>query len=1517
MADGTDQGGLIYKVENQVSGLDQLKEYRQVLQGVRADLKALKDVGIARTPSIKTDGSGINAFREGVNAAKKANQEARREREADIRATGEALKRKIALEKEASRESVSAVQAASRKKIAIAEAEEEAILTAKRNRLAAEARLVQQAASLQAVEAKRQADIAKQQADQFADAQKKVNADIKAGSRKLRDDLKAMFRDAKNDLRDLKALQINREGDPVGEFTSNAQAGLQAQKDAYAEIRAELRRLAKERDNDAKAAERQAKAAARAVEQEKRLTDQLNRRVSQAVANGLNLNTATPGQAVKAGLASALPTADPKAFTDQEPTIRKRITDWLGLTEAQDKAESSAKNLFFTFRRLFGVLALFTIIREVTRGVITFVKQMVTLNSALEQSRIGIAALLITAGAVSNAMGESAEGATALAIAGRTASKQIEQLRKDAIETNTSFQDLVETFQVALAPGLRSGLNVDEIRQFTVRIAQAARAIGLQQNQLAEEVRSILSGTIQSRTTRIAVALGITNEDIRQAKAAGNLLQFLEKRFAGISVAGEQASKTFDGLFNKFKTGLDLAIQGGGVEFFETIKSLLDDVGNLVVTKDAEIIKINPALLAFIREIANGLSIAVQNAKAMVSALNNNDVTQIGIFISQSIQLISTALVGIITGVIKGFTDVAVVLNYVLKLMNLIFGNQTAGTLLVTLVRAVTVLKLSTTILGLIPGMQGIIIKNVNRIITLLTIVNGQKVGILGLLRGLISGTIAWNATLGSVAATIALILVEILAIFAIMDKLQKSEKTGGFFKGAGELLTILIGQDELQNKINDQIEQRIRLKNSLAQAEARGDQKNAERLRSFIEQTKVEQDRLTKQREAIRNGVTEKSVMDELKAVISSINLSDFLPKLPGVTENTRTLVEEFGDLPGIIRNSNDEMSGTAEAVAKFRDDLAKAKGELQGVLDNLNIAGPVQAMNNAITASVEEARKESEALALRNTELINQLERAQQDLKNITGNAIPSLSQGDQQKAAALKKAAEDRLKIDTSILKIQDAIRTAELDVKTAKARFNDAERIAAEDRLAQLKNEEAAKKASLIADVTSFNSLLNGADQRQRIIDLVKQQILLEGTAVAIAEETDKLGQVKIDNAQRRIRLLDIEIQKAAQLANEELRRNLPAQQIDAREAVSINNLGPFARQEQVDLIQSNAEIERRLVLLSQEKALRDDSLNRLDVMIQQMTAQKFSQEAILAVEQQRFLLSEQFNASITKQTAEVQKQQVERDKQATRAATGAAAIGAQARLSIDEMVANLPSQFEQINLIIGEAVSGFASFISSSIADAFDPNNDKSIKERFASFLADLGKMILDLVIRIQIVKAVALAFSGGGEVPAVGYNRGGAVRSPFEQARGYASGGATYNFRRPSGLHPSDTVPIWAAPGEWIVRAKSALMYGRDVMSKINAGLIDPLRLRALANTSAGAVASMHQARTPGYAMGGQINAPAPQSSHTSGGGLAVLPVLVADRQQAEKLYSTNNDAELVEAMDRIQSKVKKRWGIR
>lgn len=315
------------------------------------------------------------------------------------------------------------------------------------------------------------------------------------------------------------------------------------------------------------------------------------------------------------------------------------------LQKSLEGSQRAASGFLFTFRRLVGVLAIFTLAR---RGVQVFqdlIASGVKFNDTIETSRIGVAGLVATLGDVRNEFGQSVDQADELQLALGLADEQILKLRQDSLRTVATFEELLDTFQIAVGPGLAAGLNLDEIRQLTVDISQAASALGVPQNQLAEEVRSLLSGTIQARTTRIATALGITNADIRRLRETGELFDFLEERFSGFAAAAErQARQTLSGISTLVRGATNELLGQAAQPLFEELLSLGNELFDevITITDAAGNIRPNPEAVSAFRSLFNALRDGLRSLRDFAEGFGfeglENLVTTIGSGLNIGIQ---------------------------------------------------------------------------------------------------------------------------------------------------------------------------------------------------------------------------------------------------------------------------------------------------------------------------------------------------------------------------------------------------------------------------------------------------------------------------------------------------------------------------------------------------------------------------------------------------------------------------------------------------------------------------------------------------------------------------------------------------------------------------------------------------------------------------------------------------------------------------------------------------------------
>lgn len=137
----------------------------------------------------------------------------------------------------------------------------------------------------------------------------------------------------------------------------------------------------------------------------------------------------------------------------------------------------------------------------------------------------------------------------------------IKGLNQDALETAATSEELVETFRALLGPGLGAGMKIEEIQKLTTTGVNAVKSLGLSGPQLVQELRDLVQGGITSAGSTLATALGLTDKDIKAAKASSEgLFKFLMERLKGFERAAQETPNTLAGMEDQMKEGLTKAM---------------------------------------------------------------------------------------------------------------------------------------------------------------------------------------------------------------------------------------------------------------------------------------------------------------------------------------------------------------------------------------------------------------------------------------------------------------------------------------------------------------------------------------------------------------------------------------------------------------------------------------------------------------------------------------------------------------------------------------------------------------------------------------------------------------------------------------------------------------------------------------------------------------------------------------------------------------------------------------------
>lgn len=395
-------------------------------------------------------------------------------------------------------------------------------------------------------------------------------------------------------------------------------------------------------------------------------------------------------------------------------TAGKEIVKGAGQAEGAMKGLSGATtvatgDMGSALTGLLGKLGLVAAGWKALKAVFGFGEMGIEFNAAMETAQLGIASLIAAQSKLVDAKGEELKGQEALNAAMAISADQLQKLKIAGLETVATTQQLVVAYQQAVGVGLSLGMNLDEIRQITVKIVQAASALGVPMNQLAEEVRDLLQGNINPRNTRIATALGITNEEVRKWQAAGGhtLADELNKRMEAFGVAGDKAAQTWSGvtsnvveatqtlagaisqpLFEKIRDGLQNALRDAfdlkNARISESFSGLVEAgqeassaIGDLFQGALAWVVESAKELSAWFKENRKDVIEMVGAAKALAMQIGGviKDLVSVGAAANQAQGQFS-----VLKTIVEGIGLVIAVIRDVVSV--LAFGIQTVGVFL-------------------------------------------------------------------------------------------------------------------------------------------------------------------------------------------------------------------------------------------------------------------------------------------------------------------------------------------------------------------------------------------------------------------------------------------------------------------------------------------------------------------------------------------------------------------------------------------------------------------------------------------------------------------------------------------------------------------------------------------------------------------------------------------------------------------------------------------------------------------
>lgn len=279
--------------------------------------------------------------------------------------------------------------------------------------------------------------------------------------------------------------------------------------------------------------------------------------------------------------------------------LRKIEGEAMATSKAVTNLSSSLKNYASIGAQMaagaFGFSALSDSIGQLVSSGLQF-------NKAMETNAVGMAGILTSMTTIN---GKNMEWNQAL----KASQGIIKGLNEDALKTAATSEELVGTFRALLGPGLGAGMKIDEIQKLTTTGVNAVKSLGLSGPQLIQELRDLVQGGITPASSTLATALGLTDADIKAAKASSEgLFNFLMERLKGFERAAQETPKTLAGMEDQLKEGLSKAMSIAVKPVQEKYKELMQQTSGLLFTDN----------LGINEDLTNKLQAAGQHVANMV-----------------------------------------------------------------------------------------------------------------------------------------------------------------------------------------------------------------------------------------------------------------------------------------------------------------------------------------------------------------------------------------------------------------------------------------------------------------------------------------------------------------------------------------------------------------------------------------------------------------------------------------------------------------------------------------------------------------------------------------------------------------------------------------------------------------------------------------------------------------------------------------------------------------------------------
>lgn len=243
---------------------------------------------------------------------------------------------------------------------------------------------------------------------------------------------------------------------------------------------------------------------------------------------------------------------------------------------------ATAFNLTVSAVQTFG-----NVLMQVGQSIYSVLKPGIELYKQQQSALFSFTAALQSNGVLPNGQRLQDMGEDGRLISRGLSRELINRATLDAELSAFSLNDLLTSLQGTLPMLMQRGMSLDQAYEVNKGVAGVAKMIQLAPSQILQETRDLAQGSITARTSQVANALGITNEDLAQFQGnADALFDYMMQKFQNYSEMLNEFEDTAVGRFQqleeRWQTVSKNIVEGVAPQFKGLFETLIEMTGQWV-----------------------------------------------------------------------------------------------------------------------------------------------------------------------------------------------------------------------------------------------------------------------------------------------------------------------------------------------------------------------------------------------------------------------------------------------------------------------------------------------------------------------------------------------------------------------------------------------------------------------------------------------------------------------------------------------------------------------------------------------------------------------------------------------------------------------------------------------------------------------------------------------------------------------------------------------------------------------